>query len=60
MMNLYQYRNKKVTLIINDGTKYTGIACDYIPAQDNDNEASSICIGDYEFYEYEIKTIELA
>ena len=58
-MKLYEYSGKKVRITTNDGEIFSGIACDFIPAQDNVPEVASISIGEIEFYENEIKSIEV-
>ena len=54
---LYKYSGKKVEIITVDGKTFSGVACDFIPAQDNVPEISSISIGEIEFYENEIESI---
>lgn len=56
-MKLNEYSGKKVKIITVDGKAFSGIACDFIPAQDNTPEIASISIGEIEFYENEIKSI---
>ncbi|MBO5449395.1 MAG: hypothetical protein J5994_08700 [Ruminococcus sp.] len=58
-MKLETYLNKKVIITTIDGKKFSGIAFDYIPPQDNEQEIASISVGDYELYENEIKNIEI-
>ncbi len=54
---LYKYFGKKVEIITVDGKTFSGVACDFIPAQDNVPEIASISIGEIEFYENEIESI---
>ncbi|MBQ3006760.1 MAG: hypothetical protein IJD78_04275 [Clostridia bacterium] len=56
-MKLYEYSGKKVKITSFDGKEFSGIACDFIPAQDNTPEIASISIDEIEFYENEIKSI---
>lgn len=62
-MELYMYEGKKVRIITIEpgilGSVFEGIACDYTDADDNEPEIASICIGDIEFSENEIKSIEI-
>lgn len=59
-MDLQVFNGKKVKLITTDNEIFTGEAYDFIPKQDNVLEMASISIGSFEFYENEIKSIELA
>lgn len=59
-MNLCDSNGKKVRLITTDDEIFVGEAYDYIPKQDNVPGIASISIGNLEFYEDEIKSIELA
>ncbi len=56
-MDLYKYAGKKVKIITVDSKEFLGVACDFIPAQDNVPEIASISIGEIEFYENNIKSI---
>lgn len=58
-MKLYEYSGKKVKITTFGGKEFSGIACDFIPAQDNTPEVSSISIDEIEFYENEIKSISV-
>lgn len=58
-MNLSQFENKKVKIITTDDIAYTGIAMDFTPADENTPGVDSICIGTNEFFEFDIKTIEV-
>lgn len=58
-MDLYEYWGKKVRITTNEGLICEGITCDYMPPQDNVNGFASICIDIYEFYEPDIKSIEI-
>ena len=57
-MKLWKYDGKHVKITTVDNEIFRGKACDFIPAQDNVPEISSICIGNIEFYENEIANIE--
>lgn len=60
MKNLRRFENEKVNLTTIDGEEYMGVAIDYIFPEDNEPEGlESISIGNIEFYEDEIKTIEI-
>lgn len=59
-MNLCDFNGKKVKIITSDNEVFIGEAYDYIPAQDNVPEIASISIGNLEFSEDEIKSIEFA
>ncbi|MGN0543708.1 MAG: hypothetical protein ACI4JG_09690 [Acutalibacteraceae bacterium] len=56
-MNLHEYSGKKVKIMTIDGKKFSGVACDFIPSQDNIPEIASISIAEIEIYENEIKSI---
>ena len=56
-MDLYKYSGKKVKIITVDGKEFSGVACDFIPAQDNIPNVASISIAEFEFYENEIGLI---
>lgn len=62
-MNLWEFEGKKVRIITKEpgvlGSVFEGTACDYTDADDNEPEIASICIGDTEFYENNIKSIEV-
>ncbi len=44
-------------IITVDGKEFSGVACDFIPAQDNIPNVASISIAEFEFYENEIGLI---
>lgn len=56
-MKLYKFSGKRVKLITKDGDVYTGMAYDYIPAQDNPDNVACITVNDFEFSETEIESI---
>lgn len=58
-MELYEYLNKNVRVVLKNGHVYTGKVRDYTNALDNEPEIASICIGHTELYENEIESIEL-
>jgi len=58
-MELHKYSDKKVRLITHNGKVFEGIAYDFIPPQDNPDGIASISIGDYEFSENHIKSIDV-
>lgn len=58
-MKLWEYDGKKVRITTDDNQVFQGIACDYTDADDNEPEIASICIGNIEFREDEIKSIEI-
>lgn len=58
-MKLYQYENKNVEIKTNDGKTYSGLAIDYTPADENNREIESICIGNVELYSNEINSIRM-
>ena len=58
-MELYKYINKSIILTCNNGQIFKGEADWYSPAQDNDDSQATLCVGDYEFKESEIKSIEI-
>lgn len=61
-MELREYEGKKVRITTEPGvfgSVFEGIACDYTDADDNEPKIASICIGDIEFYENRIKSIEI-
>lgn len=61
-MELCEYEGKKVRITTEPGvfgSVFEGIACDYTDADDNEPEIASICIGNIEFREDEIKNIEI-
>lgn len=58
-MKLIKYEGKEVKITIKNGESYSGKAMDYTPAEDNVPEKDSICIGEIEFFESDIKSIEL-
>ena len=55
---LWKYVSKKIRIKLDDGQVFEGIGCDFSDADDNEPEIDSICIGDTEFYENEIVSIE--
>lgn len=55
---LWKYVGKKIRIITDDGQVFEGIGCDFTFADENEPEIDSICIGDTEFYENEIVSIE--
>lgn len=62
-MKLKQFYNKKVNIVSNDGTAFSGVVTDYFYPDENESGKESIVIdssrGKYvEFYEEDIKTIE--
>lgn len=57
-MKLWEFEDKKVKIVTNDGQVFRGIASDYTSPQDNEPEIASICIDYTEFLETEIKSIE--
>lgn len=56
-MKIQESNGKKVRITCKDRTVLEGIACDYIPHQDNVPEIASISVGDIEVYENEILSI---
>lgn len=63
-MKLKQFYNKKVNIVSNDGTRFSGIVTDYFHPDENESGKESIVIdstnGDaVEFYEKDIKTIKI-
>lgn len=58
-MNLWEYVEKQVIVLLKDGHVYKGKVKDYTNAIDNTPEIASICIGHTELYENEIEKIEL-
>lgn len=58
-MKLFEYEGKKVQITTNEGETFKGLANDYTPADENNPEIESICIGEFEFYANNIKNIEL-
>ncbi len=58
-MELIKYEGKFVKILTKNGESYSGKAIDYTPAEDNVPEKDSICIGEIEFFESDIKSIEM-
>lgn len=58
-MKLSEYEGKKVQITTQEGKIFRGLANDYTPADENTPEIDSICIGEYEFYANNIKSIEM-
>ena len=58
-MKLWEYEGEKIRIVTDDNQVFTGIACDYTNPQDNEPEIASICIGNIEFREGEIQSIEI-
>jgi len=58
-MKLWEFENKKVKIITNDGQKFVGIAYDYTSKYDNTPEIACISIENTEFLETEIVSIEV-
>ena len=58
-MNLINYCGKKGKIELKNKKVFQGLMCDYTNAQDNEDNQATICIGDYEFKENEIKSIEI-
>lgn len=58
-MKLYEFLHKKIKLTTDDNQVFIGVAEDYTEAEDNEPQIDSICIGDYEFLETDIKSIEI-
>lgn len=58
-MKLWEFEDEKVKITTTDGQVFRGIASDYTNPQDNEPEIASICVGDTEFLETEIKSIEV-
>lgn len=56
---LWKYSGKQVKITTNDNEIFSGKAYDFIPAQDNVPEIASISVGDIEFFETDIKYIEI-
>lgn len=57
-MKLWRYVGKNIRIKTDDGLIYEGKGCDFSFADDNEPEIDSICIGDTEFFENEIASIE--
>ena len=62
-MKLKEFYNKKVNIVTNEGTTFSGVVTEYFYPEDNESGKESIVIdstnGDcVEFYEDDIKTIE--
>lgn len=64
-MKLKQFYNKKVNIVSDEGTAFSGVVTEYFHPDENDSERESIVIDTssgecVEFYEEDIKTIESA
>jgi len=62
-MKLKEFYNKKVNIVTNEGTAFSGVVTEYFYPEDNESGKESIVIdssdGDaVEFYEEDIKTIK--
>lgn len=57
-MKLWEYNGKRVRIKTTGNEIFEGKAYDFIPAQDNVPEISSITIDSIEIFENEIATIE--
>ena len=56
-MKLNEYENKKIEITTTDNEIFVGIAVDFTPADENNPEFDSICIGNIEIFSNEIKNI---
>ncbi len=62
-MKLKEFYNKRVNIVSNDGTAFSGVVTDYFHPEENESGKESIVIDSsggecVEFYEEDIKTIE--
>lgn len=57
-VRLWKYVGKNIRIKTKDGLTFEGNGCDFSFADDNEKEVDSICIGDTEFFENEIASIE--
>ena len=59
MNNAHECFGKYVRVTLNTGQVFEGTGEYYTSALDNPNGLASVCIGDIEFYENEIASIEM-
>ena len=64
-MQLKQFYNKKVNIVSDEGTAFSGVVTEYFYPEENESGKESIVIDSstgevVEFYEEDIKTIENA
>ena len=58
-MNLWTYSGKRIKILTDDGQVFEGLAHDYVSRLDNPDGVACISIGDVEFEETEIVSIDI-